>query len=94
MTVKNNITNLRQFILSNVKQCTDAPSNIQHANDRVRIYVRAKAKPIKAYKCAVYAKKEIVSNVPLKIDVLIELSGIMTQCHAVLHLILATTKTL
>ena len=50
--------NLRQFNLSNVKQCTEAPSNIQHASVQARLYVGAKAKRIKDYKCVTYAKKE------------------------------------
>ena len=50
--------NLRQFNLINAKQCTEAPSNIQHASVKARDYVRAKAKRIKAYKCVAYAKKE------------------------------------
>ena len=57
MTVKKQY-NLRQFKLLNVKQCTEAPSNIQHASEQARVYVRAKAKRIKAYKCVAYAKKE------------------------------------
>ena len=40
--------NLRQFNLLNVKHCTEAPSNIQHASVEARVYVRAKAKRIKA----------------------------------------------
>ena len=59
MTVKNNITyNIRQFNLPNVKQCTEAPSNIQHANVQARVYVRAKAKRVRAFNCEAYAKKE------------------------------------
>ena len=50
--------NLRQFNLSNVKQNTEAPSSIQHANVNARVYVRAKAKGIKADKCVADAKKE------------------------------------
>ena len=49
---------LRQFNLLNVKQCREAPSNIQHASVTARVYVRAKAMRIKAYKCVAYAKKE------------------------------------
>ena len=49
---------LRQFNLLNVKPCTEAPSNIQHAKVRARVYVRAKAKRVKAFKCEAYAKKE------------------------------------
>ena len=50
--------NLRQFNLLNVKQCTEAPCNIQHANFKARVNVRAKAKRINIYKCIAYAKKE------------------------------------
>ena len=35
---------LRQFNSINVKQCTEALSNIQHANDAARVYARAKTK--------------------------------------------------
>ena len=49
---------LRQFNLLNVKPCTEAPSNIQHAKVRARVYVRAKAKRVKAFKSEAYAKKE------------------------------------
>ena len=50
--------NLRQFNLLNVKQCTEAPFDIKHASVKARVYVRAKAKHIKAFKCVAYAKKE------------------------------------
>ena len=50
--------NLRQFNLLNVKQCTEALSDIKHASVKGRVYVRAKAKRIKAFKCVAYAKKE------------------------------------
>ena len=49
---------LRQFNLLNVKQCTEAPSDIKHASVKARVYVRAKAKRIKAFKSVAYAKKE------------------------------------
>ena len=32
--------NLRQFNLLNVKQCTEAPSDIKHASVKARVYVR------------------------------------------------------
>ena len=38
--------NLRQFNLLNVKQCTEAPSDIKHASVKARVYVGAKAKRI------------------------------------------------
>ena len=50
--------NLRQYNVLNVEECTEALSNIQHASVKARVYVRAKAKRIKAYKCVAYAKKE------------------------------------
>ena len=50
--------NLRQFNLLKVKQCTEAPSDIKHASVKARVYVRAKTKRIKAFKCVAYAKKE------------------------------------
>ena len=49
--------NLRQFNLLNVKQCTEAPSDIKQASVKARVYVRAKAKRNKAFKCVAYAKK-------------------------------------
>ena len=88
--------NLRQFNLLNVQQCTEAPSNIQHANVKARVYVRAKAKRIKAYKCVAYAKKErkFVFKALLYTDVLIELYGTIILCHFLSHLILLNVKTL
>ena len=50
--------NLRQFNLLNVKQCTEAPSDIKHASVKARVYVRAKTKRIKPFKCVAYAKKK------------------------------------
>ena len=50
--------NLRQFNLLNVKQCTEVPSDIQHANVKARVYVRAKTKRINTFKFVAYAKKE------------------------------------
>ena len=49
--------NLRQFNLLNVKQCTEAPSDVQHASVIARVHVRAKAKRIKAFICVAFAKK-------------------------------------
>ena len=89
--------NLRQFNLLNVKHCTEAPSNIQNASVKARVYVKAKAKCIKAYKCVAYAKKEeerFVSKAQSNIDVLKELYGTTTLCHFMLHLILWNVKIL
>ena len=47
--------NLRQFNLHHVKQCTEALSDMQHASVKTRVYVRAKAKRIKVFKCVAYA---------------------------------------
>ena len=49
---------MRQYNLLNVKQCTEVPSDIKHASVNARVYVRAKAKRIKAFKCVAYAKKK------------------------------------
>ena len=48
--------NLRQFNLLNVQSCHQAPSNIQHTRTQATVYVRAKAKRIKAFKCEAYVK--------------------------------------
>ena len=52
--------NLRQFGLLNVEPCKQAPSDIQHTKTQVTVYVRAKAKRIKAFKCEAYIKTEKV----------------------------------
>ena len=49
--------NLRQFNLLNVKQCTETPFDIKHASVKARVYVRAKAKRIKAFKCVALQKR-------------------------------------
>ena len=41
-----------------MKQCTEAPFDIKHASVKARVYVGAKAKRIKTFKCVAYAKKE------------------------------------
>ena len=52
--------NLRQFSLLNVEPCKQAPSDIQHTKTQATIYVRAKAKRIKAFKWEAYIKTEKV----------------------------------
>ena len=52
--------NLRQFNLLNVEPCKHAPSDIQHTKTQALVYVRAKAKRIKAFKCEAYIKTEKV----------------------------------
>ena len=51
--------NLRQFTLLNVEPCKQAPSDIQHTKTQATVYVRAKAKRIKAFKCKAYIKTYI-----------------------------------
>ena len=53
-------TNLRQFSLLNVEPCKQAPSDIQLTETQATVYVRAKAKRIKAFKCEAYVKTEKV----------------------------------
>ena len=50
--------NLKQFSLINVEPCTQASSDIQHTKTKTTVYVRAKAKRIKAFKCEAYIKTE------------------------------------
>ena len=52
--------NLRQFSLLNVEPCKQAPSDIQHTKSQATVYVRAKAKRIKAFNCEAYIKTEKV----------------------------------
>ena len=52
--------NLRQFSLLNVEPCKQAPSDIQHSKTQATVYVRAKAKRIKGFKCEAYIKTEKV----------------------------------
>ena len=52
--------NLRQFSLLNVEPCKQAPSDKQHTKTQTTVYVRAKAKRIKAFKCETYVKAEKV----------------------------------
>ena len=52
--------NLRQFSLLNVEPCKQAPSDIQHTKTQITVYVRAKAKRLKAFKCEAYIKSEKV----------------------------------
>ena len=49
---------LRQFNILTVKQCTESPFILQHANVQARVYARATANRIKAFKCENYVEKE------------------------------------
>ena len=66
--------NWKQINLLNFKPCTEAPSNIQHVKDKARVYVRVKAKFVKAFKCEAYARegRKICFQAQSNIDVLIE----------------------
>ena len=50
--------NLSHFSLLNVELCKQATSDIQHTKTQATVYVRAKAKRIKAFKCEEYIKTE------------------------------------
>ena len=43
--------NFRQFNSLSVKECSEVPSYIQHANVNARTYVHAKAERVKAFLC-------------------------------------------
>ena len=51
---------LRQFSLQNVEPCKQALSDIQHTKTQATVYVREKAKRIKAFKCEPYIRTEKV----------------------------------
>ena len=82
--------NLRQFIILNVKQCTEASSDIKHTSVKARVYLRAKAKRIEAFKCVAYAKKErrICFHGSVKYRRSIEPYGTTIHYHVLLHSIL------
>ena len=81
--------NLRQFSLLKVKQCTEATSDDKHASVKARVYVRAKAKHIKAFKYVAHAKKErFIFKHQLNITVSIEPYGTTIHYHFLLHSIL------
>ena len=69
--------NLRQFNLLNVKQCTEALSDIKHASVKARVYVRTKTKLINVLNVSLMPKRKgrFASKVQLKIVVLIEPYG-------------------
>ena len=52
--------NLRQFSLLYVEPYKQAPSDIQHTKTQATVYVRAKAKRIRAFKWEAYIKTEKV----------------------------------
>ena len=50
--------NLRQFSLTRVQACEQAPSSIEHTRTIANIYVRAKATRLKAWICNARTKRE------------------------------------
>ena len=50
--------NLRQFSLTRVQQCSQAPSALEYTRVIASVYVRAKAKRLKAWICEAKIKKE------------------------------------
>ena len=88
--------NLRQSNVLNVKQCTEAPSNIQHANVQARVYVRAKANVFALSNVKLMLKKyaKFAFRAMSNTNVLIELFGIITLCHYLSLLTLLNVKTL
>ena len=88
--------NLRQFNLLNVKQCTEAPSDIKHASVKARVYVRAKAKRIKVSNALLMQKRKrkYVFKLPSNTVVLIEPYGIIRHYRSLLLLIQSNVKTL
>ena len=50
--------NLRQFSLTRVLPCAQAPSAFDSTRAIVNVFVRAKAKRLKAWNCEAYVKRE------------------------------------
>ena len=50
--------NLRQFSLTRVQPCAQAPSAFESTRAIVDVFVRAKAKRLKAWTCEAYVKRE------------------------------------
>ena len=50
--------NLRQFSLTRVQSCSQAPSSFESTRAIVNVFVRAKAKRLKACTCEAYVKRE------------------------------------
>ena len=48
--------NLTQFSSLNVEPCKQAPSDIKHTKIQATVYVSAKGKRIKDFKCEAYIK--------------------------------------
>ena len=82
--------NLRQFNLSNVKQCTEAPSDIKHASVKARFLLEQKLNSLKFLNVSLMLKKKVKfdSKVQLNIVVLIEPYGTTIHYHFLLLSIL------
>ena len=50
--------NLRQFSLTRVQPCSQAPSSFESTRAIVNVFVRAKAKRLKAWTCEAYVERE------------------------------------
>ena len=87
MTVQNNT--MRQFNLLNVKQCTEAPSDIKHASVKARVYVEEKLNASKLSNVLLMQKRKekYAFKVPLSTVVLIEPYGIIIHYRSLLLLI-------
>ena len=81
--------NLRQFNLLNVKQCTEAPSDIKHASVKARVYVRAKLNASKLTNVLLMQRRKgkYAFKVPSNTVVLIEPYGIIIHYRSLLLLI-------
>ena len=67
--------NLRQFSLTRVQPCAQAPSAFESTRAIVNVFVRAKAKRLKTWTCEAYVKREkfVCENRITKIVVMIVL---------------------
>ena len=86
--------NLRQFNLLNVKQCTEAPSDIKHASVKARVFVRAKLNELMLLNALPTQRKKekFVFKIRSNTVVLTELYGTIIHYHFLLHLIHLNAK--
>ena len=88
--------NLRQFSLTRVQPCVQAPSAFESTRAIVNVFVRAKAKRLKAWTCEAYVKrkKSSVLNLVINTAVMIALIIIKILWNAPALLILLNANML
>ena len=88
--------NLGQFSLTRVQPCVQAPSAFESTRAIVNVFVRAKAKRLRAWTCEAYVKRENSSalNLITNIAVMIELTITKTLWNVLVLLTLQNANML